>query len=126
LGVIGLFQSLILGRKLEIATNFPNYLTKAILRPRHSFWEQFQSKDVEASQDKASLRQGDLRGGDAVGRFLRVRDIRFKCRFLCMVPEIWENKTRSVLRPFGKCKDVLINFQTEIKSLPHKRKGPET
>jgi hypothetical protein len=41
----------------------PHYLTKAILRPRGHFWtafgEQFQSRDAEASQVKASLRQGD-------------------------------------------------------------------
>jgi hypothetical protein len=35
------FLSLILGRKLEIATNFPNYLTKAMLSHLGMLWKLF-------------------------------------------------------------------------------------
>jgi hypothetical protein len=51
---------------------------------------------LKESQDKVSLMQGSLWGGNAVGSFLGAWSIGFACRFFHRVLEIWENKTRSV------------------------------
>jgi hypothetical protein len=67
LGVIGLFKSLILGRKLEMETNFPNYLTKAMLKPfgqflksLESFWTVLESKDAEAKPGLSQFEAEEL------------------------------------------------------------------